>query len=88
MNKNFSFSFNSNLNVNGKKVFGNKGNNKKNLTAQQEYWMNRFSRKYASKIYLLIIIFLALMFYVVFVAAKSEKSVNTGNFQSSIKISN
>lgn len=87
MNKNFSFSFNSNLNINGKKVFGNKGSNKKNLTAQQEYWIDKFSRKYGNKIYLLIIIFLALMFYVVFTAAKNGKTTDSNNFQSDIKIS-
>ena len=88
MKKNFSFSFNSNFSVNGKRVFSNSASEKKDLTSQQEYWLNRFLRDYSGKVFIIILLFILLMFFVVIMAASSTQGTNTRNVQSSFEYSN
>ena len=70
MLKSFSFNFNTNFSINGKNRFFSQGSNAKDLTPQQEYWLNRILRDYSGKVYFLAILFFALMIAVVIVASK------------------
>lgn len=81
MKKNFSFNFNSNLSLNGKKVFSNTVNENQDLTAQQEYWLNKILRDYGGKIFILTLLFIALMFAIVFAAFNANQTQMTGNVQ-------
>jgi hypothetical protein len=87
MKKNFSFSFNSNISVNGKNVASHKANDKQRLTAQQEYWMNRVMRDYGGKIYFIIVLFIVLFFATFIFASKSGNTQNSQSVSKSYELS-
>ena len=67
MSKNFSFNFNTNFSINGKQLFSNSASDKKDLTPQQEYWLNRILREYGGKLFWVVVIFLLFLFYVIII---------------------
>jgi hypothetical protein len=72
MKKNFSFNLNTNFSINGKNILSNKVNDEKDLTPQQEYWLNRFLRNYAGKIFWMFILFFVFIFGIIFFTANSD----------------
>lgn len=76
MKKNFSFSMNTNLSINGNKIFSKKVTDKEDLTPQQEYWLNRFLRDYAGKIVLLFILFFVILFGIIYYSGNIQESRN------------
>lgn len=50
---NFNFSFSSNI--------GNKSTNKRKLSAQEEYWLDRILRNHSTQIFVVIVLFFALI---------------------------
>lgn len=88
MKKNFSFNFNSNLTINGKKVLSKKLDDNQDLTPQQEYWLNRILRDYAGMIFFVVVLFFALMFAVVLIANNTNQNTKNGTMQTQLEFSN
>ncbi len=82
MNKSFSFNFNTNLKLDGKNVFAGSADSSKNLSPQQEYWLNRFLREYGNKVFLLAMLFMAFIFVVVILASRAQTPGVGTNFTS------
>ena len=74
MKKNFSFSFNSNLNINGKKVFSSRASDQQDLTPQQEYWFDRLLRDYSGKVFFITVLFIVLLFSLIFVVSQNTQN--------------
>lgn len=79
MKKSFSLNFNSNININGKNVLSSKASDNQKLTAQQEYWLNRFLRDYSGKVFFLIILAIVGFVAIFFVAGDSNSSSNSSS---------
>jgi hypothetical protein len=88
MKKSLSFNFNSNLSVNGKKVFSSKLDEEQKLTPQQEYWLDRIMRDYGGKIFFIVLLFFALMFAVVLIANNASQNTGSSNSQTRVEFSN
>jgi hypothetical protein len=84
MKKSFSFSTSTNFSINGRSTSKHVPTDGK-LTPQQEYWLNRFLREYANKVFFLIVLFLILLFGIVIVAGHSNTT--QGNNKSQIEFS-
>lgn len=52
---------NWNVSINSKTSTGSKTKIKRELTAQEEYWLNRILRDHSSQIFIIIALFLALL---------------------------
>lgn len=61
---------NSNFSINISTNFNNKGQSKKKLTAQEEYWLDRILRNYADKILMMVILFLLVILGMVLFSVK------------------
>lgn len=66
----------ANFNVSWSASWNNKkkGEGKRGLTAQEEYWLNRILRGHAKQIFVVIVLFLVLMIVATWVAVKEDNS--------------
>jgi hypothetical protein len=86
MTKNFSFNFNTNFSVNGKRLFSNSANDKKDLTPQQEYWLNRMLRDYGGKVLFISVLFMIFLFAVIVVADNGNQNSKSGTINTQIEV--
>lgn len=73
----------ANFNIQINSSFGNSkpSKNRKGMTPQEEYWLNRFLRDYAGKLVLIFVLFLVFLFGIIYLGTVNEnvstsKSVN------------
>ena len=78
MKANFNFQINSNIG-NGKS-----SKNKKGMTPQEEYWLNRFLRDYAGKLILMFILFFILLFGFIFFGSNNSDVSTSKNININI----
>lgn len=83
MNKNFNFqiSTNTNWSFGGKKRLAKK----RQMTAQEEYWLNRILRDHSSQIFIIMALFLVMIIGTIIYAAISG---NSGNLSKDINLIN
>ena len=78
---------NFNFNISSQFGTGKQKKEKKGLTPQEEYWLDRILRKHSGQIFIIAVLFLALMVGTVVVAVVRGKSVDGAIEYSVIKIS-
>ncbi len=73
MKANFNFQINSNIGS------GKSSKNKKGMSPQEEYWLNRFLHDYAGKLILIFILFFVLLFGLIFFASSGDQVSTSKN---------
>lgn len=78
----------ANLNVSWSASWNNKkkGEEKRGLTAQEEYWLNRILRDHAKQIYVIVTLFLLIIAGAIVVAIKNGGQTSEGGSYSIIEI--